>query len=114
MRPSQLFTGLFLLVAGLSAAQPALRQKGGNSGLQHLSWGNPQTVSMTTTEQRSFLWFQGAEYDAAQHYLPVYSQRFKLNDGNNSAVARLNDPVYELLDEASLKVLNNDYSGISN
>lgn len=95
------FSGIFNLVSGQRAVVTAENNK------HELRWTAPITTQFTESEVRSFLWFEGASYDASKEFLPVYNEQKKLPAGSNSATATLLNTVYAPLDAASLAVLGN-------
>ncbi|HEU4716463.1 MAG TPA: type IX secretion system sortase PorU, partial [Bacteroidia bacterium] len=76
-----------------------------NPDQHYLRWTAPITTQFTDQESRTFLWFDGASYDAERNFLPYFFQKQKISDGTSSATATLVDPVYEALDQASLSVM---------
>lgn len=78
-----------------------------------LRWAAPITTHFTEAEQRSFLWFDGASYDAEKDYLPLFTERRQLPIGSTSATATIHNQVYEPLDQASIVALGSGISFLS-
>ncbi|MBI3510515.1 MAG: type IX secretion system sortase PorU [Bacteroidetes bacterium] len=72
-----------------------------------LHWTEPVTTQFTAEETRSFLWFDGATYDASRNFLPVYSENISLSSGSASANGVIKNPVYQPLDDNSIIALGN-------
>jgi hypothetical protein len=70
-----------------------------------LNWSAPITTQFTPTETRSFLWFQGASYDAHRDFLPLFIENQSLAPGANAVNVQLTDPVYQPLSQAEKDVL---------
>ncbi len=78
-----------------------------------LKWSGPITTQFTETEIRSFLWFDGASYDAEKGFLPVFNERKALPNGSNSANVSLQNEIYSPLDAASIQALGDGLQFIS-
>jgi hypothetical protein len=75
------------------------------SNKRELRWTAPMTTQFSETESRSFLWFDGASYNAEKNFLPVFTERRKLSEGSNAATATISNEVYVPLDPASVTAL---------
>ncbi len=108
MRNIDLKRCFLFLTALLGLFSPAFGQRsihGLDVNKRDLRWTAPITTHFSETELRSFLWFEGASYDAEKDFLPLFSERRKLPFGSNSATAAIHNQVYEPLDQASLAAL---------
>lgn len=96
------FTAIILALTGLfgQKARPQI-------DLDHreLKWSAPMVTQFSPTEQRSFLWFDGATYDAGRDFLPLFSENRALAANATSASVQIADPVYQPLDAAAVSVL---------
>lgn len=72
---------------------------------RELNWSAPMVTQFSPIEQRSFLWFDGASYDAGRDFLPLFSENRALVANATSASVQITDPVYQPLDAASVSVL---------
>src|SRR6185503_6994224 len=72
---------------------------------RELRWTSPITTQFTETETKSFLWFDGASYDAEKDFLPLFYERQKLSNGSTTATAQITNAQYVPLDAASLQVI---------
>jgi hypothetical protein len=96
------FSGIFNLVSAQRVVTENTKRV--------LRWTAPVTTQFSETETRSFLWFDGASYDAEKDFLPLYTEVKNLPAGSTSATATLLNPVYTALDPASLAVIGNGAS----
>jgi hypothetical protein len=99
---------LFILVTCLLVTSGIIAQtKSKSNALNHrdLRWTAPITTRFSETESRTFVWFDGASYDAARFYLPIYQENFPLTGNADKANAVITHPVYEPLDAASVSAL---------
>jgi hypothetical protein len=117
MRNSAKNVCLWTFLAFLSGWVPVFGQgilKGVDLNERELRWTAPISTQFTETEIKSFLWFDGASYDAAKDFLPLYTERRKLVTGTTSATAQILNPVYIALDQASLNVVGSSAAYIGN
>jgi len=97
---------LILLCAGALRAQQQPRRNDA-PGVKTLSWTAPKQLRMSETETRSFLHFEGADYDASRAFQPYYFERRPVSAGTVSVNVTLGSAEYEELDAASVAVLGN-------
>lgn len=108
MLKSFFYTALLLGVsAELSAQQPKNSGRNTASAATTLQWSAPRTEQVSLTEKRSFIYFDGAQYDNARNFLPYYTKAILLTGGNTDGNAELLNPVYSELDAASVALLGN-------
>jgi hypothetical protein len=69
-----------------------------------LKWQSPAAMDLLNGENKKILHFDGAGY--TKDFLPLYIERFALPSGENSANARIENEVYEVLDAGSSALLN--------
>jgi hypothetical protein len=93
------------------SAQTAIR--GLNLDKRELRWTSPITTRFSETETKSFLWFDGASYDASRDFIPLFTEHRLLPSGSTSATATINSPVYVVLDQASVLALGDGKSFLS-
>jgi hypothetical protein len=90
---------IHLTVFGQSKISPQKQTSSTN-----LTWGQPIRISMLEGENAKTMYFEGADYTYADHFLPRYAQRIEL-PGGNSFTASLIDPVFEPLTEAEIAAI---------
>lgn len=83
---------LFLFISAVFPVNGQVRVKG--PGLTRLEWKEVQAVSTTSQGIQRFLFFEGAQYNAADSSLPSFFQRIKLPAGATGASAVLADAIY--------------------
>ncbi len=71
---------------------------------RELRWTTPLYNRFSETESKSFLWFDGAQYDAAINFLPYFYERNRVYT-ETPVTARLENAVYEVLDPNSVAVI---------
>ncbi|MDQ3112072.1 MAG: type IX secretion system sortase PorU [Bacteroidota bacterium] len=101
-------TRLFLLTLALSGFVPALGQRPlaeREANTYQLRWSAPVTSQFSESEIKTFLWFDGASYDAENNFLPLFTNRQKLPAGSTGATATIQNAVYAALDQASITAL---------
>lgn len=81
-------------------------------GSIQLAWGAPVTNQFSEVESRTFLWFEGASYDATANYLPIYQEIRNLPPGSNSATVELQNAIYEPLDMVGIAVLGSQAASL--
>lgn len=69
-----------------------------------LRWTTPIYNSFSETEGKSFVWFEGAQYEPSRNFLPYAFERKRLN-GNQPVSARLENAVYEIMDPNSVAAI---------
>jgi hypothetical protein len=100
------FLAAFPALLGQKPAQDIPDFKPGlNINYRSLHWTAPITTRFTENETRSFLWFDGANYDAERQFVPLFTEMRELNPGSTGATVEIINPVYQLLDNASSMVL---------
>ncbi|CAN5903312.1 type IX secretion system sortase PorU [soil metagenome] len=70
-----------------------------------LNWMAPVTTQFSVAESKTFLVFDGVSYDAEKNYLPLFTEMRKLPAGSNAVSATIQNPIYAVLDQASLTAL---------
>lgn len=75
-------------------------------GAEHrdLRWTTPIYNSFSETEGKSFVWFEGAQYDPSRNFLPYVFERKRLS-GNQAVTVRLENAVYEIMDPNSVAAI---------
>ncbi len=100
---------IFLISFVLSGLfSPAFGQTTNNrasSNKYELRWTAPISTQFSETEVKTFLWFDGASYDAAKQFLPLFTEIHPLPAGSNTAAATILNPVYVPLDAASIAAI---------
>jgi hypothetical protein len=70
-----------------------------------IQWGQPIRISMLEGENAKTLYFQGADYTYADHFLPLYSQRITLEGNGNNFTTTIINPVFEPLSDIELAAI---------
>lgn len=97
----------------ISATLPAVGQQFRRINADHyeLRWTTPIYNRFSETEVKSFLWFEGAQYDASKNFLPyLYLGEEVYSDVNISVT--LENAVYETMDPNSVAVVGTQSSEI--
>lgn len=76
-----------------------------NLDFRSLRWTDPIATQFSATETKSFLWFEGATYDAERSFVPLFTESRKLAEGTQSVSAEIQNPVYQPLEQNSIQVL---------
>src|SRR5690349_5320840 len=95
----RLFTALCIISATLPAVGQQFRSI--NANHHDLRWTTPIYNRFSETEVKSFLWFEGAQFDASKNFLPYLFLSEEVYSDVNVAVA-LENAVYETLDPNSV------------
>ncbi len=116
MLNKRLFITLLAITPVLAAFSqkftPSAPFRGPDLNRRDLRWTAPIATQFSATEVRSFLWFEGASYDAGRGFLPLFNERCQLPPGQNAATAQILSPVYQPLDAASIAVIGDAVSFI--
>ncbi len=96
---------LFVVFVGISPLQAQSNSRFAAPNSRTIAWGQPETTNYTETEKRTFLTFEGANYDPQTNFLPLYHERIRVPVGTTDANVNLLNPVFENLDRTSLQVL---------
>lgn len=78
-----------------------------------LRWTTPIYNSFTESEGKSFVWFDGAQYDPSRNFLPYLYERKRLN-GNQTVSVRIENAVYEIMDPNSVAAIGTQANQIGN
>lgn len=84
-------------------------------GTEHrdLRWTTPIYNSFSESEAKSFVWFDGAQYDPSRNFLPYVFERKRLN-ANQDVSVRLENAVYEMMDPNSVAAIGSQSAQIGN
>lgn len=84
-----------------------------NANHYDLRWTTPLYNRFSENESKSFLWFEGAQYDASKNFLPIWFQMQEVN-GDVTVTASLENAVYETMDPNSVAVIGPQSTQIGN
>jgi hypothetical protein len=94
MRIGKLFLICFFLpLSTFSQSKVAISKNGGTQ----LSWSNPIRITMLGGANDKTMYFEGADYNYTDHFLPRYLKRVELNGNENNFSASLINTVFEPL-----------------
>lgn len=108
---TRLFTVVCMAISGLSLNAQQLRKL--NDNHHELRWTTPIYNRFSETEVKSFLWFEGAQFDASQNFLPYYHESEEVF-GDVTFTVTIENPVYELMDPNSVAAVGSQASSIGN
>ncbi len=106
-------TSLLSILSILSSGQSAMAQQFSRLNADHheLRWTTPIYNRFSETESKSFLWFDGAQYDPSKNFLPYYFQRDEVYS-TAPITARIENAFYEAMDPNSLAAIGSQASQI--
>lgn len=93
------------------AAQPFRKLTSGEH--TDLRWTTPLYNRFTESEVKSFVYFEGAQYDAGKNFLPYWFQMKEVNGNVNIAVT-IENAVYETMDPNSVSTIGTQAAQIGN
>ncbi|MGL4599430.1 MAG: hypothetical protein ACRCYO_18040, partial [Bacteroidia bacterium] len=103
--PSFYVLSLLAFFALSNAALAQQNKRVASANARTIVWGKPETTQYSETEKRSFLAFEGANYDPQTNFLPLYHERVQVPSGTTGATANILNPVFENLDRTGLQIL---------
>lgn len=106
MRVRRNVTRLIAGICVLFCGQQLLAQQFMRLNLDHreLRWTTPLYNRFTESESKSFLWFDGAQFDPSRNFLPYFFERKEVFS-SAPVTARLENAMYEVMDPNSVAVV---------
>lgn len=104
---------LFAVFCAVLAVFPAIGQQFRKLNANHheLRWTTPIYNRFSETEVKSFLWFEGAQFDASKNFLPYYFISEEVF-ADVTITASIENAVYETMDPNSVAVVGSQSSMI--
>ena len=107
----RLFIGICALFSLQTSAQDFRKLNAGEHN--ELRWTTPLYNRFSEYEVKSFVYFEGAQYDAAKNFLPFWSEMKQLS-GDVKVSAIIENPVYETMDPNSVAAIGTQATQIGN
>jgi hypothetical protein len=107
----RLFTAISALLAIQGTAQNFRKLSTGEH--HELRWTTPLYNQFNENEVKSFVYFEGAQYDAAKNFLPFWQSMKQLN-ADVVITASIENPVYETMDPNSVSAIGTQAAQIGN
>jgi hypothetical protein len=102
MKTGKLFFFFFFLPLSIFSQTKVAASKTAGT---HLKWAQPIRISMLEGANAKTIYFEGADYNYTDHFLPRYSKRIELNGNENNLSATLVNTVYEPLTDEEVTAL---------
>ena len=74
---------------------------------REIAWGNIKNISISDSLQIKTLFFQNASFNPKFGHLPVYYEKFQLQNNSLSASISILNPVFVLCSDSEKQILNN-------